>query len=87
MHCGSKLEAKTQPAIDTRLSSLQQSAPKGLQEKMATARSEVRGERRPVTILFTDIVGSTAIVSQLDPEDWREIVGGTHRRSRMNQYD
>jgi len=38
------------------------------------------GERRPVTILFTDIVGSTAIAERLDPEEWREVVSGAHRR-------
>jgi predicted ATPase/class 3 adenylate cyclase len=38
-----------------------------------------RGEdRRIVTVLFTDIVGSTAIASQLDPEDWRAVVGALH---------
>jgi hypothetical protein len=74
--CGSRLVVGSQQDIDTRLSSLQQSAPKGLQDKLVAARSQVRGERRPVTILFTDIVGSTAIASKLDPEEWREIVAG-----------
>jgi len=32
-----------------------------------------------VTALFTDIVGSTALAEQMDPEDWREIVSGAHR--------
>src|SRR5687768_5265535 len=31
-------------------------------------------ERRVVTILFSDVTGSTAAASQLDPEDWSEIV-------------
>ncbi|HKZ86268.1 MAG TPA: adenylate/guanylate cyclase domain-containing protein [Anaerolineae bacterium] len=35
-------------------------------------------ERRIVTILFTDIVGSTALAEQLDPEDWREVVAAVH---------
>ena len=47
---------------------------------MLAARSQLDGERRPLTILFTDIVGSTAIASTLDPEDWREIVAGVHQR-------
>jgi ABC-type oligopeptide transport system substrate-binding subunit/class 3 adenylate cyclase len=38
------------------------------------------GERRPITILFTDIVGSTAVAESLDPEEWRKIVSGAHRR-------
>ncbi|MBI5649831.1 MAG: AAA family ATPase [Chloroflexi bacterium] len=32
-----------------------------------------------MTALFTDIVGSTALAEQMDPEDWREIVSGAHR--------
>ena len=32
-------------------------------------------ERRPLTILFADIAGSTAIAEKLDPEDWTVIVG------------
>ena len=37
------------------------------------------GERRHLTVLFCDLVGSTAIAAQLDPEQWRETVDGYHR--------
>src|SRR5215472_1135518 len=37
------------------------------------------GERRHLTILFCDLVGSTEIAAQLDPEEWRETVSGYHR--------
>jgi class 3 adenylate cyclase len=37
------------------------------------------GERRHLTVLFCDLVGSTAIASHLDPEEWREIVADYHR--------
>jgi class 3 adenylate cyclase/tetratricopeptide (TPR) repeat protein len=40
---------------------------------------EVVGERRHLTVLFCDVVGSTAIAAQLDPEEWREILAGFHR--------
>jgi class 3 adenylate cyclase len=40
---------------------------------------EVVGERRHLTVLFCDLVGSTAIAAQLDPEEWRETVAGYHR--------
>jgi class 3 adenylate cyclase/tetratricopeptide (TPR) repeat protein len=40
---------------------------------------EVAGERRHLTVLFCDLVGSTAIAAQLDPEEWRETVGEYHR--------
>src|SRR6266481_5038264 len=36
------------------------------------------GERRHLTVLFCDLVGSTEIASHLDPEQWREIVGAYH---------
>jgi class 3 adenylate cyclase/predicted ATPase len=39
---------------------------------------ELTGERRHLTVLFCDLVGSTEIASHLDPEEWREIVGQYH---------
>jgi class 3 adenylate cyclase len=36
-------------------------------------------ERRQVTIMFCDFVGSTALSARLDPEDMREIIGSYHR--------
>src|ERR1700759_1413071 len=40
--------------------------------------SNIAGERRHLTVLFCDLVGSTAIASQLDPEEWRELVASYH---------
>ncbi len=37
-------------------------------------------ERRPLTILFADVVGSTAIAEKLDPEDWSVLVGEVFAR-------
>jgi len=37
------------------------------------------GERRHLTVLFCDLVGSTALAAQLDPEEWRAIVADYHR--------
>ncbi|MGE0679480.1 MAG: adenylate/guanylate cyclase domain-containing protein [Candidatus Binatia bacterium] len=31
-------------------------------------------ERRQLTVMFCDLVGSTALSEQLDPEEWREVV-------------
>ena len=31
-------------------------------------------ERRPVTVMFCDLVGSTALASRLDAEDWRSLL-------------
>ncbi len=32
------------------------------------------GERRQLSVLFCDVVGSTQIASRLDPEDWRDLL-------------
>src|SRR5467141_3025019 len=37
------------------------------------------GERRHLTVLFCDLMGSTEIAARLDPEEWRETVAGYHR--------
>jgi class 3 adenylate cyclase/tetratricopeptide (TPR) repeat protein len=36
--------------------------------------SELSAERRPITIMFCDLVGSTSLAAKLDPEDWRNLV-------------
>jgi class 3 adenylate cyclase len=36
------------------------------------------GERRHLTVLFCDLVGSTEIASRLDPEEWRETIASYH---------
>jgi predicted ATPase/class 3 adenylate cyclase len=37
------------------------------------SRPEERAERRQVTVMFSDLVGSTALSARLDPEDLREV--------------
>ena len=37
--------------------------------------AEAVGERRHVTVMFCDLVGSTSISAGLDAEDWRDLVG------------
>jgi len=49
-----------------------------LQAQAAAAQSGPAEERRLITILFTDIVGSTALVEQLDPEAWRQTLARVH---------
>jgi len=36
---------------------------------------EAAAERRHLTVMFCDLVGSTAISAQLDAEEWRDLVG------------
>src|SRR5215472_17268442 len=37
------------------------------------------GERRHLTVLFCDLVVSTALAARLDPEEWRELIAEYHR--------
>ena len=47
-------------------------APTPLITKMRAAR--ITGERKPVTALFADVVGSTTLAEQMDPEDWTAMI-------------
>ena len=47
--------------------------------RVTEPHDSLTGERRHLTVLFCDLVGSTEIASHLDPEEWREIVGEYHR--------
>jgi class 3 adenylate cyclase/predicted ATPase len=42
---------------------------------LISASIEAAGERRYLTVMFCDLVGSTSISAQLDAEEWRDIVG------------
>jgi SAM domain (Sterile alpha motif) len=39
-----------------------------------SASPEDRAERRQVTVMFSDLVGSTALSVRMDPEDLREVI-------------
>jgi len=39
-----------------------------------------RAERRQLTVMFCDLVGSTALSARLDPEDMRQVIALFHRR-------
>jgi class 3 adenylate cyclase len=44
------------------------------------ARPTGSSERRPLTVLFADLAGSTAIAERMDPEDWTALVGEAFAR-------
>src|SRR5690348_14594770 len=39
------------------------------------ARPAGSSERRPITVVFADLAGSTAAAERMDPEDWTVLVG------------
>ena len=60
---------RTEQLRRTSIAGMPDTGPAGAVGRAATS------ERRPLTILFADIAGSTAIAEKLDPEDWTLIVG------------
>ncbi len=46
-------------------------------------------ERRQLTVMFCDLVGSTALSARLDPEDLRDVIGSYHQciADRISRYD
>jgi class 3 adenylate cyclase len=47
--------------------------------KTAAAVAAADAERRQLTVMFCDLVGSTALATRFDPEDLREIIAAYHR--------
>ena len=70
-NCG---QALTQPSTSDSAthSRLTSTAPEPLIQKMRAAK--LTGELKPVTALFADVVGSTTLAEQMDPEDWTAMI-------------
>src|SRR5947207_3262550 len=66
-------DAVPPPASDA-ITWLSRHIPTGLAHKIRATRGAVAGERKQVTVLFCDLVGSTAIAAGLDPEDYAELL-------------
>ena len=45
-----------------------------VQTEKQPGKAEDKAERRQLTVMFCDLVGSTALSEQLDPEDLREVM-------------
>ncbi|MBI3741512.1 MAG: AAA family ATPase [Chloroflexi bacterium] len=76
-----KIESRAATLTKTAdLDALRKTAPQNVATKILAERERLEGERKLVTALFTDIVGSTTLAEQMDPEDWREVVTGAHKR-------
>jgi TOMM system kinase/cyclase fusion protein len=74
--CGTRLTESTlfpnpSPTDHQQARASDPTAPLGLPPAQ---RSAPEAERRQLTVLFCDLVDSTALAGQLDPEEWREVV-------------
>jgi class 3 adenylate cyclase len=50
------------------------SADMAIKSSAPNVAPEDRAERRQVTVMFSDLVGSTALSARMDPEDFREVI-------------
>jgi class 3 adenylate cyclase len=48
--------------------------PAALRQSEPPNRARGAAERRPITVLFCDLVGSTSLAAKLDAEDWRNLL-------------
>ena len=83
--CGTRViepsgETSDEPAPSPINEALQRLVPKEYAERLLASRGQVAHERRLVTILFSDVKGSTAMAENLDPEDVLEIMNGALKR-------
>src|SRR4051794_35937863 len=74
--CGHGLVAS--PTADRTASAMtpQTYTPKHLAEKILAGREALQGERKQVTVLFADVVGSTVLIRDRDPEESQRLLDG-----------
>ena len=83
------------PAVPDRFASPAAYTPKHLAEKILTSKGALEGERKRVTVMFSDVSGFTAMSERLDPEEvhaimdraFEVILGEVHRyEGTINQF-
>src|SRR5437879_10108473 len=62
------------PAVSDRFASPAAYTPKHLAEKILTSKGALEGERKRVTVMFSDVSGFTAMSERLDPEEVHAIM-------------
>jgi class 3 adenylate cyclase len=61
------------------IAALDAKTPAGMAPIPGSTLTQPDAERRQLTVMFCDLVGSTALAARLDPEDLREVIGHYHR--------
>ena len=74
---------------DLKLGAKPEPTPLAASSMVAAPAKDTTAERLQVTVMFSDLVGSTALSARMDPEDLREVISayqkcsGKVRRSRF----
>jgi len=78
--CGARRAASSRTTVGERdaaaATALRRLAPAAYADRLLAASGKMLGERRTVTILMSDVKGSSAMSRDLDPEEWLEIISG-----------
>ncbi|MGE0827661.1 MAG: zinc-ribbon domain-containing protein, partial [Candidatus Binatia bacterium] len=74
--CGATLKGKEQEKRETGETEGEGEKGKGEKGETGVPSLQPTAERRQLTVVFCDLVGSTALSVQLDPEDYRVVVQG-----------
>jgi class 3 adenylate cyclase len=77
--CGQELAATAGAAAPViggpaALPDLASHVPEHLAEKIRAGQGALEGERKQVTVLFADVMGSMELAERSDPEQWRQIM-------------
>ena len=62
------------PSTPSRFDTPETYTPKHLAEKILASKAALEGERKQVTVLFADVVGSTELIADRDPEEARKLL-------------
>ena len=76
--CGHKTslpseQAPKEASFGEKIAKIQKNLPKGLTGSILAERERIEGERKYVTVLFSDLSAYTAMSEKLDPEEVKEI--------------
>jgi len=74
MDCGHRLSRPAEKlsadiSFDEKIKKIQKYLPEGITEKILSQRDRIEGERKHVTVIFSDMQGSTALSERLGPEE------------------
>jgi ribosomal protein L40E len=77
--CGQNLIIPTGPipkelSFDEKLAKIQRYLPRDLTKKILAQRDKIEGERKQVTVMFSDIEGFTALTEKLGSEEVYSII-------------
>jgi class 3 adenylate cyclase/tetratricopeptide (TPR) repeat protein len=78
LECGQPIPAAG--AAPTASTAPQTYTPRHLAEKILAGRDALSGERKQVTVLFADVVGSTELIRDRDPEDAQRLLDAAVQR-------